>query len=152
MRKVYLYDKKTGLFSGRSFEYSGPDFDDAVTANTPQGDAWIEGDFDPATKRVDLGTGRIMEYQPPQPDEDYELSTDTGRWVKRADVARWERDRMNAFSRLELLDRKRSRALADHALRPDERTGEDLKLPHERLQEIEDEAEILRMVINQPKP
>jgi hypothetical protein len=58
--------------------YKGPD--SAVADNTPEGCMAIEGTLDPLSQQVDLKTGKVVDYQPPQPSKDYEWDVDVRRW------------------------------------------------------------------------
>jgi hypothetical protein len=83
--KVYsLYDSTTGLFVGRSF---GTDLREdtgeharAIAANTPAGHGTVEGVHDHLSRKVDLTTGAVVDYQPPQPSADHEWSASMKRW------------------------------------------------------------------------
>lgn len=64
-RKTWsFFDAETGLLTGRT--YRG----DELAANTPEGQAAIEGVFDWLCQRVDIATGQVVEYQPPAPPDD----------------------------------------------------------------------------------
>ena len=83
MKQYSLYDSGTGLFVGRTF---GTDLADpathaqALAANTPPGHAAIEGHHDHLSRRVDLATGHVIDYQPPAPSPDHEWHAPTKRW------------------------------------------------------------------------
>jgi len=51
-----------------------------LAANVREKEASIEGDFDTQSNRVDLKTGEVVDYQPPQPSPDFEWDEDVKRW------------------------------------------------------------------------
>jgi len=89
----HFYDPESGRFIGRSF--SGPV--SHLEANTPDGSAAIEGNFDADTQRVNLATGEVESFAP-------EPSTEGNR------------DRQIALSRIAALESKQDRALRELAL------------------------------------
>jgi hypothetical protein len=72
---VCLYDNATGLFKSR---WSGSS--SQLAANIPEGQSAIEGDFDLYSKRVNIETGEVEDYQPPAPDESHYWDQETRRW------------------------------------------------------------------------
>lgn len=92
-----IYRIATGLFTGRT--YSGDDRHLTLDAD----EAWIAGLHDHLSRRVDLTTGQVVDYQPPAPpDTEYETfawDADSRRWLATPTAAahwrhvRAERDR-----------------------------------------------------------
>jgi hypothetical protein len=148
---VNFYDESTGQFS-RHICVSASALDRTIVANTPAGHKPYIGQVDMESQRMDVATGRVVDFRPESPGDDYEWHTVMRRWVKSQAVLQWEADMRQAVASLREIDAKRSRALADHAINPNERSGNDQKLPMERLLEIEAEAERFRAVLGQPKP
>lgn len=64
----HVYSLATGCFTGRSF--AAPE--DEVLANTPEGCGAILGELvsDVLSQRVDVSTGQVVDWQPPQPEGD----------------------------------------------------------------------------------
>jgi hypothetical protein len=62
MRTVVFYHKDTGLLNGTHFMASD---DELIALNTPPNHIAIEGDHDHLTKRVDVTTGEVVDYQRP---------------------------------------------------------------------------------------
>lgn len=58
-----LYDLQTGLFVGREVIGNAA----AIEANTPPGCGVMEGQHDHLSRRVDLTTGKVIDWIPPQP-------------------------------------------------------------------------------------
>lgn len=93
-----FYDAATGTFSRGRIVCSPAQ----LAANTPHGCVPIAGAFDPLSQRVDIGTGQVVDYQPPAPTDDdlrtWAWNADTRRWVASptelavANAARAERD------------------------------------------------------------
>lgn len=76
-----FYDLSTGIFTGTTF--SGPK--NMLPLNTPEGCGACMGTHDHLSRRFDLETGEVVDWQPPKPD-DNELETfswdnRTRRWV-----------------------------------------------------------------------
>ena len=57
-----IYDKATGVFVSA---FSGPA--DSLLQNTPNGCGSIEGIYNANSQKVDLATGKVVDYKPPQP-------------------------------------------------------------------------------------
>jgi hypothetical protein len=107
-----FYDAQTGALSGRRF--SGPAR--MLKANTPEGHVAIEGKLDRLSQRVDVATGNIVDYVPPQPDERHEWHAQSKRWRKRADVVLREAADRRARKRIAELERAQLRPLRELAV------------------------------------
>jgi hypothetical protein len=140
MKTWSVFDPKDGQFTGHII--SGPA--SALTENLPPTMQAIEGRFDRLSQRVDIESGAVVEYQPPQPDVDHEWNAQTKRWEKRPDVVQREIRRTVALAKIAELELNQQRPMREDRLRPTERDQKDGKLPRERLQEIEDEIAALR--------
>lgn len=126
-RRWCFFDPATGQFAGRM--YSGPA--EALELNTPPGLAPLEGDFDPLSQRVDLDSGEVVDWRPPQPDADHEWDSAARRWVKTAVATARDSRRFMARSKIDRAERRQLRALRELAL------GD--QTARARLQAIEDE-------------
>jgi hypothetical protein len=62
-----LYDASTGIFTSASVSVPLSDLD----ANIPTGYGCIMGHYDALTQRVDIASGLVVDYQPPQPSPDH---------------------------------------------------------------------------------
>jgi hypothetical protein len=91
-----FYRLSDGTFTGRTLCVP----DNAIAMNTPAGLAVKAGIFDHLSQRVDVDSGEVVDYQPPQPNDDHEWNAEVRRWVKRADVQKWETDRARALAEL----------------------------------------------------
>ncbi len=119
MRIVSFYDTATGLLTGRTY---GTDIGDdaahlaSVKLHTPEGSAFVDGAHDSLSKRVDLATGDVVEWQPPQPSPDYEWNADTKRWQLTAAMAARVAAHAAALASIEQLERSQARAIREHLL------------------------------------
>jgi hypothetical protein len=109
-----FYDLNTGRLTGRTFT----GLEDHLAINTPPGCATVKGVHDALSKRVDLETGALVDYQPPQPDEDHEWDASTRRWRKRADVVEREWRRERARTQIADLERRQSRPMRELQIDP----------------------------------
>lgn len=109
MKHWSFYDLATGRLIG-----SGGSFKDEamMIANTPEGAAAIEGRYDHESQRVDLKTGEVVDYQPPQPSSDHEWDEEAKRWA----LSRAAQDRNRLLNDLDDLDKKQGRALREAIL------------------------------------
>lgn len=87
MRHVTFYDEHTGALHPLTIIASS---DEAVELNTPSGYVVIDhppdGRYDHESQRVDLSTGKVVGYQPPQPSPDHEWNAETKRWTPNAET------------------------------------------------------------------
>jgi hypothetical protein len=81
LRQYHFYHEATGLLSAYSLALNVPDgHDELVSRNCPSGHKAIEGHLHPSRHRVDVGTGKVVDYQPPAPSVDHEWDEVTQRW------------------------------------------------------------------------
>lgn len=118
-------------------ESIGDSYPDFWHPSPPDGHVAIEGDFDHLSKRFDLATRAVVDYQPPRPDNDHEWDTITDparpRWRKRRDIVEREQRRITNLAKIAELESKQHR-----------RVRELLEANDPRLQEISAEIEQLR--------
>lgn len=72
------YDISSGLFTGNRIE-GMPHHLPALEMVWPDS-AFILGEYDPLSQKVDLETGLVVDYQPPSPGEGFTWNADTKRW------------------------------------------------------------------------
>lgn len=77
MKTVSFADAQSGLFNGMQCTAST---EDGIALNTPKGMIAVEGAHDDLSKRLDLTTGEVIDYQPPAPSADHEWNKATLRW------------------------------------------------------------------------
>jgi len=135
MRTWSFYDQETGDISGKRFRAIN---DRVLAANTPTGFTAIEGAFDRLSQRVDVETGKVIDYQPPAPDDDHEWNATRRRWVKKPEVLAAERRDKAARDRIAELEASQLRATREHLLDPID------PAPTARLRAIDDEIKTLR--------
>lgn len=116
-----FYNPETGIFTGRRLTCS----DDVLQNNIPEGCVSLVGAFDHLSQRVDIATGAVVDYQPPQPDDDHEWNAETKRWQLKAEVVERNQRHADAQAQLETLDPKELRALSDLMAEPDSQTAKE---------------------------
>ena len=89
-----------------------------IEINTPDGCGAIEGKYHAGSQRVDLETGEVVEYQPPQPDADHEWNNDARGWVLRPDVVAERARRAAVLAQIIALESKQARPLREFAVNP----------------------------------
>jgi hypothetical protein len=121
MSRWSFYRLSDGLFIGRRFVSTAAgkrELREHLSANTPEGCAAMEGQFDPLSQRVDLETGQVVDYVPPAPDGDHEWDAQTKRWHKRADVRARELQRARALEQIAELEGRASRPMRELWINP----------------------------------
>lgn len=111
IKHYMLFDKTSGLF----LSHLTAD-EDQLGCNTPSGCGAVEGLFDHMSQRVDMETGKVVDYQPPKPSADHEWNGETKRWQITAGAA----DKINrsnaAHSRIAQLEASQHRHVREHCL------------------------------------
>jgi hypothetical protein len=72
-----FYDEKTGIFATHHKTFNNPK---SLKVNTPDGFIALAGRYDPLSQKVDIATGKVVDYQPPAPTADHEWNATTKRW------------------------------------------------------------------------
>jgi hypothetical protein len=134
MKTVSFYHAATGLFHPASLTVS----DETVIAlNTPPDHAVMEGAHDHLSRRVDVATGEVVDYQPPTPSADHAWDANLKRWVLDPVAQERAARRQGLQGMIQHLERNvQPRALRELAL------GQDGA--RERVQKLEDEIAALR--------
>jgi hypothetical protein len=138
--KVFFYDAATGIFTGRSLDIT--DHEGAAIAiknNTPAGQKAFAGDADVLAERVDLETGKLVDYQPPQPSDAHEWETAVRRWRLNPEVAAAQEARRAARAQLHAVEQSQGRAIREAVL------GQPGAL--ERLRALDEQIEKLRALL-----
>lgn len=84
--------------------------------NIPEGHTVIEGNLDRFSQRIDVATGKVIDYQLPQPSMDHEWNATTKRWQLTAIANLAKSQGIIARQRIVELERLQLRALREHAL------------------------------------
>lgn len=79
MNTYSIYCTRTGLFTGATIICAAQH----LAANVPAGHSCMLGRYDHLSQRIDVETGRVIDYQPPRPSERHEWDPATKRWVYR---------------------------------------------------------------------
>jgi hypothetical protein len=112
---IYFHDAETGIFHHSMFVTSD---ESIVAANTPAGHkAYSCGEaIDVLSQRMDIATGNLIDYQPPQPTDDHEWNAQTKRWQLSA-VAAGKLNRSSAArARVAQLEASQHRHVREHCL------------------------------------
>ena len=113
MKTVSFHHKETGIFSSAVLTSTD---DSAIAINTPRDHVAIEGAYDPLSKRVDVATGEVVDYQPPLPSADHEWNATTKRWQLTAAVTAKREARRSALASIAALEASGVRAVRELAL------------------------------------
>lgn len=110
-REFSYYDPDTGHFTGTRVRVS-------PSQEPPTHRRWarMPGRFDHLSQRVDLATGEVVDFVPPQPSSDHEWDAEKKRWNLNADAAARKRDADAALLMLGEQDRRSVRALREALL------------------------------------
>ncbi len=82
---LHVYDSATGMFTGVSLHTNvkTPEALAAfITQNTPAGQSAYVGYVDPLAQKMDVASGRLVDYQPPPPSATHEWNTTSKRWQR----------------------------------------------------------------------
>jgi hypothetical protein len=112
---VHFYDDKTGLFTGVSIHtnLSEPKaVKRFIAENTPAGHGAYVGYVDALSQRMDLASGQIIDYKPPQPSPRHEWNAVTKRWQKQAAM-----NRSAALARIADLEKGQHRTVRETLIR-----------------------------------
>lgn len=104
-----FYDKATGVFSGRTF---GAPNDDLLEAHTPTGQVALEGSYDHLAQRVDIPSGKVIDYQPPSPSTEHVWDDAHKRWVLGANAVA----RRRVMDQIEAIEKNQHRAIREAVL------------------------------------
>lgn len=113
MKHWSLYRLDDGMLAG--IVIGGPD-DGHLASNVPDGYGAIEGEHDHLSRRVDLATRQLVDWQPPQPSADHEWNAEARRWQKRADVVAAESAAIQAQAAIDVAELGSLRAIREALL------------------------------------
>jgi hypothetical protein len=112
---VHFYDDKTGLFTGVSMHTNLSDpkaVKRFIAENTPAGHGAYVGYADALSQRMDLASGQVIDYKPPQPSPRHEWNAVTKRWQKQAAM-----NRSAALARIADLEKGQHRTVRETLIR-----------------------------------
>lgn len=107
-----IYSEETGLFTGVIVAVH----DELLDANTPIGCKTLIGRYDHLSQRVDVASGTVVDYQPPQPSTDHEWNADTKRWQLTAAAQSKIDGHTAALAQIAALEAKGARCVRELAL------------------------------------
>ena len=134
-----FYHKDTGLFNGIQFLTSD---ESTVALNTPPDHIAIEGHHDCLSRRVDVDTGNVIPYQPPQPTEHHVWRNGIERWVLSDERQSALDAHKRALSTIANLETLQNRFMREHLLGSNPQALD-------RMKAIEDEIVELRKSVIQ---
>lgn len=77
MNTYSIYSTENGAFQGKSIFCNSSD----LICNVQDGFSFVIGIYDRLSQRVDLATGLVIDYQPPQPSINHAWDSETKRWL-----------------------------------------------------------------------
>jgi len=108
VKTITLYDLQTGLMGP---VITMPDRRDPAA---PKGFGMKLGRHDPLSRRVDVSTGEVIDYQPPAPSEQYRWDTVSRRWVPTPEAEAMQlADRLARRALVKLEERSGPRAVRE---------------------------------------
>ena len=113
MSTYSFYHPETGQIHRQAF---GTDDARMLKANTPAGYVATPGCLDPLSQRMDVATGKIVDYQPPSPSIDHEWNATTKRWQINAAVTAKAEAHRSALASIAALETSGVRAVRELAL------------------------------------
>ena len=136
MKQYSFYHKETGVIHPKHFTTTDPT---QLKGNTPTDHIAIEGSHDELSKRFDLTSKTIVEYQPPAPSADHVWNPEAKRWQLSSAAADRIARSNAARVRIAQLEASQHRHVREHCLGKPDATG--------ALQKIDDEIFSLRSQI-----
>jgi len=115
VRRYSFYHPDTGLFTAKILATTNPAL---VALNTPEGYRAIAGAYDHLSQRVDLGTLKVIDYQPPRPSPQHEWNPKSRRWELAAAVIAQRQLAAQALSEIARLEATQARPMRELALDP----------------------------------
>lgn len=112
MKVWSFYDPTDGLFTGQIIAGGRS----ALRDNLPDELEAMEGRFDHRRYRIDLATGKVIDYKPPAPSSEHEWDETEKIWV----LSPKEAQRIAAAEAIRQLEQKQQRPLRELALTPDD--------------------------------
>jgi hypothetical protein len=137
MKRVTVVDRATGLAKRRLTLPACA----AVERSIEEGETWVEGHIDPLSQRLDLASGKVVDYQPPAPDENHLWNATAKRWQKSPERVELERASRLARAEIEKLEASQLRPLRELAVDPNNEKA------RERLNELETRIAELRPLL-----
>lgn len=121
MKAAHVYDKATGLFSGRQYRGKTPEASLALAeANLQPGEAVIVAQIGSlASRRVDVATGEIIPHKPSPPGPDFIWDEKIEQWLPDPAVMRAQRAAQEAQSAIDEREAGSLRAMRELLLSPD---------------------------------
>lgn len=111
MRTYSFYHKETGVIHPQCFSTDGGER--TLKANTPADHIAVEAALDRLSQRVDVASGAVIDFQPPQPSNDHEWNADTKRWVLKPQVVEAKAKQRAIKAQITALEARQARAVRE---------------------------------------
>lgn len=122
-RTGYIYDLSTGLLTGTSFTSSDEgEFERQIT----EGHGMVFDVVDCQSQRVDLATGKLVDYQPARPSDDHYWEPRSKRWRLNPIVDQARQRRGEIIQRIKELDERLIRPMAELFENPDDTAAREI--------------------------
>ncbi len=131
MAIFYVYSTASGLFTGTVLSVPRGSLAANLGSECAAIEVGVEGDIDPLSQRVDLVSGALTDYVPPQPSERHVWNAETKRWVLSADAVARRAQHERSLRLLQAGDLRALRAIRELTIDPDNQAA------RERLVSIE---------------
>jgi len=107
-----IYDSITGRFTGQILNVPA----DSLYLNIPAGCSSVEGTHDYLSKSVDMNSGTIVEFIPPNPSVDCAWDVSTRRWILSDAARNLKSAKAAALSAIQILESTQARTVREAAL------------------------------------
>jgi len=123
MSSWHFYEASSGQFMDRAF--SGPAH--GLRANTPAGHvAWF-GDVDFLSQKMDVETGKLVDYQPPRPSEKHYWHTARKRWLLDPIIEANRAREVEILQAIKGIDERVIRPMLELQLNPDDADAQKIR-------------------------
>jgi hypothetical protein len=118
MSRFYFYDETTGILNASCMMIHAQNAKDTAQLNCPAGHKVIAAasNIDALSQRVDIATGEVIDYQPPQPSADHEWNADRKRWTVKPHIEAAQQARTDALVAISRLETQALRAMREALL------------------------------------
>lgn len=110
MIRCHYFHKDTGVLSARKVMINSPHEEADAALNAPADHIPVYGELDHTRQRIDPVTRRIIDFQPPAPDEHHAWHAESKQWLLNPEAGEKRHRNLNARRRLRELEEKQHRA------------------------------------------
>lgn len=113
MKQFSFFHRESGALHRNVFS---TDDETQLESNTPKDHAPIEGQFDHLSQRVNIESGKVIDFIPQPPSADHVWNPETKRWQPSAAARDREAKTAAATSRIAQLEASQHRHVREHCL------------------------------------